>query len=104
MAKQTATAQKIKKTNNNNKERLKKAKFSATFLGVRGTVPTLDRGFLKYGGNTSCVEVTSVFKKESIHILFDAGTGIINYTEKAIKRKVRVFHLFLSHMHYDHII
>lgn len=95
---------KPKKRNNNKAKRTLANLFSVTFLGVRGTIPTPSKSHLKYGGNTSCVEVTSIYKNKAINILFDAGTGIINYGEEALERGIRVFHLFLTHMHYDHII
>lgn len=75
-----------------------------TFWGTRGTIPTPNEKMLKYGGNTSCVEVLSLSAKKNQSIILDAGTGIIKCSENAILRGDRVFHLLLSHMHYDHII
>jgi phosphoribosyl 1,2-cyclic phosphodiesterase len=42
------------------------------FSGVRGSVPVADGGMMRYGGNTSCVEVTL----GDTEIILDAGTGI----------------------------
>lgn len=75
-----------------------------TFWGTRGTIPIPNEKMLKYGGNTSCVEVISMSKDVTKAIIIDAGTGIIRCSENALLRGDRVFHLFLSHMHYDHII
>lgn len=75
-----------------------------TFWGTRGTIPIPNENMLKYGGNTSCVEVISMQGKINKSIILDAGTGIIKCAENALLRGDRVFHLFLSHMHYDHII
>ena len=33
------------------------SEFKVKFRGVRGSFPVADRNFLKFGGNTSCVEV-----------------------------------------------
>lgn len=99
----------IKKDNHNNiltpkRPTLMESHLLVTFLGVRGTIPTPSKDHIKYGGNTSCVEVTNVANNIATSLLFDAGTGIINYGDNAIKSGVRIFHIFLSHMHYDHII
>ncbi len=44
------------------------------FRGVRGSHPTPKHSHLKYGGNTSCVEVWA----GNHLIILDAGTGIID--------------------------
>ncbi len=70
--------------------------------GARGSVPTPGPGTVRYGGNTSCVEVTW---GESGRIIFDAGTGIRLLGEQLSlggsppKRIDIVF----SHLHWDHI-
>ena len=75
-----------------------------TFWGTRGTIPIPNDKMLKYGGNTSCVEVLSITDTDSKAIIIDAGTGLIKCAENALLRGDRIFHLFLSHMHYDHMI
>ena len=42
------------------------------FWGVRGSIPVPGPKTLKYGGNTSCVELNCDEKT----IIFDCGTGI----------------------------
>ncbi len=71
--------------------------FSLTFWGVRGTVPTPARRTLKYGGNTSCVQMTC----GSRVLVFDAGTGLYPLGEQLRTKEVDIF---LSHTHIDHII
>ncbi len=51
------------------------------------------------GGNTPCVEVFPKVRDDA-HILFDMGTGITNVQTH---KNSRVFHVFFSHFHYDHI-
>ena len=46
--------------------------FSLKFRGVRGSYPIANRDFLKYGGNTSCIEV----RAGGHLIILDAGTGM----------------------------
>ena len=49
------------------------SEFKVKFRGVRGSFPVADKKFLKYGGNTSCVEVNV----GGHVIILDAGTGIV---------------------------
>lgn len=69
--------------------------------GARGTYPTPQAEYLKYGGNTPCFSVE--FSKGETFI-FDAGTGIINLGNSLAseKRKLKL-NLLISHPHWDHI-
>lgn len=75
--------------------------FCLRFWGVRGSYAVSHRGALKYGGNTSCVEVTA----GKHWIIFDAGTGIIGLGKELLKQNKRplTLNLFLSHTHHDHL-
>jgi ribonuclease Z len=72
------------------------------FWGVRGSTPTPQSENLRYGGNTSCVEV-----RLNGHIyVFDCGTGFRNLgkqLEQESNGKPVSAHIFLSHFHWDHI-
>jgi phosphoribosyl 1,2-cyclic phosphodiesterase len=73
-----------------------------TFWGTRGSIPSPGPDTLRYGGNTSCVEV-----RAGGHVLvFDAGTGLrplgLALVEDFKDRPLTV-HLFISHTHWDHI-
>jgi len=73
-----------------------------TFWGTRGSIPTPGKGTMKYGGNTSCVELRA--GKEII--IFDAGTGIRDLGLRILKEfgsRPLTIHLFISHTHWDHI-
>ena len=71
------------------------------FWGVRGSTPTPQAENLRYGGNTSCVEVRV---GDEIYI-FDCGTGF-RVLGHELKREFgdRPFaaHVFVSHFHWDH--
>ncbi len=54
---------------------------------------------LGLGGNTPCVEVIPKVRDDT-HILFDMGTGVSNVLTH---ENSRVFHVFFSHFHYDHV-
>ena len=72
------------------------------FWGTRGSIATPGRQTLRYGGNTSCVEVRS---GNSI-LLFDCGTGVreagMAMLREFQKQPLHI-HLFVSHTHWDHI-
>jgi phosphoribosyl 1,2-cyclic phosphodiesterase len=81
------------------------------FWGVRGSTPTPQSENLRYGGNTSCVEV-----RVNGHIyIFDCGTGFRNLgkqlaleqcaqrAQNGHKEHPISAHVFLSHFHWDHI-
>jgi phosphoribosyl 1,2-cyclic phosphodiesterase len=72
------------------------------FWGVRGSTPTPQAENLRYGGNTSCVEV----RINGQIFVFDCGTGFRNLGKQLLheygERPVHA-HIFLSHFHWDHI-
>jgi len=72
------------------------------FWGVRGSTPTPQAENLRYGGNTSCVEVRF---GDSLYI-FDCGTGfrtLGHQLEGEYPGKPLFAHVFVSHFHWDHI-
>ena len=71
------------------------------FWGTRGSIATPGPATLRYGGNTSCVEVNS---DAGDIILIDAGTGA-NALGKALMDQGRAQrgHILISHTHWDHI-
>jgi phosphoribosyl 1,2-cyclic phosphodiesterase len=71
-----------------------------TIWGCRGSVPTPGPETVRYGGNTSCVEVSV---GTATVLVFDAGTGIIPLGLDLLGRGTRRLHLFLTHLHLDHL-
>src|SRR6476660_3860637 len=71
-----------------------------TIWGCRGSVPTPGPGTFRYGGNTSCVEVSL---DDGTILVLDAGTGIIDLGLDLVDRGVRRLHLLLTHLHLDHL-
>jgi phosphoribosyl 1,2-cyclic phosphodiesterase len=69
------------------------------FWGVRGTLPCPYRNFMKYGGNTSCIEIIAGDHR----YVFDAGTGIRSLGAEYLQKDVRQATLLLTHTHWDHI-
>lgn len=86
------------------------SEFKVKFRGVRGSYPIAKKEYLKYGGNTSCVEVNA----GGHLIVLDAGTGLIDVgnellekyiasgTETSDRTPIKAV-VLLSHIHHDHI-
>ena len=58
--------------------------FKIKFRGVRGSYPVADAEFLKYGGNTSCVEV----RVGGHLIILEAGTGLISLGNELMQKYI----------------
>jgi len=69
------------------------------FWGVRGSIACPSPTHIKYGGNTSCLEVIV----GDHHFILDAGTGIRNLGQEFSKRGIKKSTLLLTHTHWDHI-
>jgi phosphoribosyl 1,2-cyclic phosphodiesterase len=72
------------------------------FWGTRGSIPTPGASTVKYGGNTSCVEL----RTDDQILIFDAGTGIRNLGNQLLEEfdsRPLTIHVFISHTHWDHI-
>lgn len=70
-----------------------------TFWGVRGSIACPAKTHLRYGGNTSCVEVSVGDER----FIFDAGTGIRPLGASMLRDDNRQGTILLSHTHWDHI-
>ncbi len=66
--------------------------------GARGSVPAPGPQMNRYGGNTSCVQVTL---NDGTELILDAGTGI--RTLGLSLSGARRINLLLTHLHLDHI-
>jgi len=69
------------------------------FWGVRGSIACPSANHIKYGGNTSCLEV----KVGDRRLVLDAGTGIRGLGQTFLKDDVSQIHILLTHTHWDHI-
>lgn len=72
------------------------------FWGVRGSIPVPGSSTVRYGGNTSCVEV----RVDGDIIVLDAGSGIrllgMALEEEFGTRPIKLY-LLITHTHWDHI-
>src|SRR5882724_3443919 len=72
------------------------------FWGVRGSIPTPGPPTVRYGGNTSCVEV----RADGQIIILDAGTGLRLLGRELMSEfdnQPLDLTLLLTHTHWDHI-
>ena len=67
--------------------------------GARGSVPAPGPETVRYGGNTSCVEITL---SDGTLLALDAGTGIRSMG-LALGERGRRINILLTHLHMDHI-
>jgi len=72
------------------------------FWGTRGSIATPEPEYMKYGGNTACIEVRTA---DGGLIILDAGTGIRRLgvsllEDESIQRQGSII---ISHYHWDHI-
>lgn len=69
------------------------------FWGVRGSVPSPGPATNRYGGNTSCVSITT----DNKILILDAGTGIRNLGSAIIGQPELEIFVIVTHSHWDHI-
>ncbi len=83
------------------------------FWGVRGSIPTPGDKTVRYGGNTSCIEIRygegNDIDTIGNLIIVDAGTGIRLLGDRLMGDRAAtgrpvVASLFLTHTHWDHIM
>ena len=72
------------------------------FWGTRGSISKSNESVLRYGGNTSCVEIRSAANDL---LILDAGTGLHGLSHQLLKETLplRTASFLISHTHWDHI-
>lgn len=73
--------------------------FVVQFWGVRGSIPAPGSETVRYGGNTSCVEMRAGGKR----LIFDGGTGLRVLGKQLMKQMPIEAYMFFTHSHWDHI-
>lgn len=77
--------------------------FTVRFWGTRGSIPTPGPLTVRFGGNTSCVELRTVGGRP---VILDAGTGIRELGRHLLDEAAGgtvAGDIFLTHAHWDHI-
>ncbi|NES87144.1 MAG: MBL fold metallo-hydrolase [Moorea sp. SIO2B7] len=75
------------------------SEFVVQFWGVRGSIPSPGPTTVRYGGNTSCLEIRADGKR----LIFDGGTGL-RMLGKTLEPQMPIeAYMFFTHYHWDHI-
>jgi len=72
-----------------------------TCWGARGSIAVSGKYFVKYGGDTTCMEVRS---KNNDIIILDAGTGMRRLGNKLLADNEHSFSVLFTHAHWDHLM
>lgn len=69
--------------------------------GARGSIPVSGSEYLKYGGDTTCLELRT---NDDDIIIIDAGSGIRRLGGSLIKQGRKELNIIFTHAHWDHIL
>ena len=70
------------------------------FWGVRGSIPSPGPKTVRYGGNTTCIEVRT---DNNELIILDGGSGIFPLAQSLLRELPVTANIFNTHSHWDHI-
>lgn len=70
------------------------------FWGVRGSIASPGPKTVRYGGNTTCIEIRT---DNNELIILDAGTGIFPLSQTLLAEMPVTANVLISHSHWDHI-
>jgi len=73
--------------------------FLVRFWGVRGSIACPGSPTVRYGGNTSCIEMLVGDQR----LIFDGGTGLRALGRSLLQHMPLEANLFFTHSHWDHI-
>jgi phosphoribosyl 1,2-cyclic phosphodiesterase len=69
--------------------------------GARGSIPVSGPEYLKYGGDTTCLEIRSAAGDV---VVVDCGSGVRRLGNGLVEEGVRRFTILFTHSHWDHIL
>lgn len=69
--------------------------------GSRGSVPVSGKDYIRYGGDTTCVEIRN---RTGDIIIVDAGTGIRRLGHHLTAEGRHEYHMIFTHAHWDHVM
>jgi phosphoribosyl 1,2-cyclic phosphodiesterase len=70
------------------------------FWGVRGSIASPGPATVRYGGNTTCIEIRT---DNNELIIIDAGTGIFPLSQTLLSELPVTANVLITHSHWDHI-
>ena len=69
--------------------------------GSRGSIPVSGKDYLKYGGDTTCLDIRT---KSGDIIIIDAGTGIRRLGNQLADERCFDLNFIFTHAHWDHLM
>ena len=69
--------------------------------GSRGSIPVCGKDYLRYGGDTTCLEIVT---RSGDTFIVDAGTGIRCLGNQLMIDKRYTYHFLITHGHWDHLM
>lgn len=69
--------------------------------GARGSIPVSGREYLRYGGDTPCVEIRTA---DDRIVIIDAGSGIRRLGNRLLSENRHDYTMIFTHAHWDHIM
>ena len=69
--------------------------------GARGSIPVSGKAYLKYGGDTTCLEIRT---RNNEIIIVDAGSGIRRLGNNLLQEGRFQYNILFTHSHWDHIL
>jgi phosphoribosyl 1,2-cyclic phosphodiesterase len=69
--------------------------------GARGSIPVSGPEYLKYGGDTTCMEIRT---EDDAILIVDAGSGIRRLGSRLLAESRFEYYMFFTHSHWDHIL
>lgn len=76
--------------------------------GTRGSIAISDPNSVRYGGNTTCLEIKSHCLPNGIKLFLDAGSGLVpaahSYLGEFSNGEKQGYYLLFTHYHWDHIL
>ena len=69
--------------------------------GSRGSIPVSGKEYIKYGGDTTCIEIRT---RDDDIVIIDAGSGIRRLGNSLVKAGKKDLNIIFTHAHWDHIL
>ena len=69
--------------------------------GARGSIPVSGDEYVKYGGDTTCIEIRT---QDDEIVIIDAGSGIRRLGNRLVSEKRFQYTMLFTHAHWDHIM
>jgi phosphoribosyl 1,2-cyclic phosphodiesterase len=69
--------------------------------GARGSIPVSGEEYLRYGGDTPCIEIRT---RDDDIVIIDAGTGVRRLGNRLLAEDRHDYTMIFTHAHWDHIM